>query len=70
MTNFYKEQIFKALLVTKYLTNFRLYCLMLKLKLNYWTNQMEGENMLEMAFYYGGYNLTINYLMFYLTQIF
>lgn len=31
---------------------------------------MEGKNMSEMAFYYSGYNLTINYLMFYLTHFF
>lgn len=42
---------------------------MLKSKLSYWINQMEGEIMSEMEFYYSGYNLKINYLMFYLTQI-
>lgn len=70
MTNFYKKQLLKPCWSLKYPTNFRKYCLILKSKLSYWINQMEGKNMSEMAFYYSGYNLTINYLMFYLTQLF
>lgn len=70
MTIFYIKQILKSSWSLKYPTNFRKYCLILKSKLSYWINQMEGKNMSVMAFYYSGYNLTINYLMFYLTQRF